>query len=124
MKRLMIAAALVAAISYASDLQARSLGDRLGTLPAAEYGFLASRVADCGLTQHILDSGKGREANPIFGRHPSAVKLWSLCAATGLAHAYGVSLLQDSNLRVADLAAKLSFGVGLGIVGWNLRIAL
>jgi hypothetical protein len=73
-------------------------------------------------TCHVLQSGKGFEANPIFGRNPDC--------ATLVAAKIGGSILQQiiaSELRKRDEeAAKLFQIIGIGIQGsvvvWNFTV--
>jgi hypothetical protein len=43
-------------------------------------------AADCGITAHQVGSGQFHELNPLLGRQPSPVRLWSTCAVAGAAN--------------------------------------
>ena len=87
-----------------------------------QVAFHTLNAIDTIQTCHVLQSGKGVEANPIFGRNPDC--------ATLVAAKIGGSILQQiiaSELRKRDEgAAKLFQIIGIGIQGsvvmWNFTV--
>jgi hypothetical protein len=119
---IVIAAILMAGVST-EPAEARSLSQRLEDLPTAEYVYLGLHTADFAITAVCLDKVKHcSESNPIYGRHPSAGKLVGLWLGSSIAQATVISLIQDHNPKAAELGAKMSVAIGVGIVAWNLKV--
>lgn len=88
-----------------------------------EIGYLALSAIDAAETIHCLNRGTCREANPIFGKRPSATKLILAKSALGLIHFAAFRHLNKDNPRAALRYAQISAGVQGGVVLLNARIA-
>lgn len=110
--RLALAAAVAAAASPA-------LAD-----PAQQWeaAYLALSAADAVETVSCLHAHKCEEANPLFGRHPSTLKLIAGKALLGAVHVALFDRMHDRNPKAALRYAQVSAGLQGGVVALNLRV--
>ena len=96
-----------------------------GTQTAAlkwELGYLALSALDTAQTVECLHRDVCEEANPIFGKHPSAKTLILAKLGGGLAHFALFSYMNDRNPKLAMRAAQISFALQGTVVLVNARI--
>jgi hypothetical protein len=86
-----------------------------------ELAYLAVSAIDTAQTVDCLDRGICNEANPLFGKHPSAKKLILAKAGMGLLHFAVFSRLNGHNPKAALRLAQISFAVQGTVVGLNAR---
>jgi len=88
-----------------------------------ETTFLALSAVDAAQTIRCLKRDLCQEANPLFGKHPSAATIVGSKLAGGLLH---YALINDLNKRDPKLAlrtAQISAGLQGGVVAMNARIS-
>jgi hypothetical protein len=110
MRKLLLAVALCTASPALADT--RSAGN------AWEAGFQALNAID---TIETLSCHNCVEANPLFGKHPSAEKLILLKAGVGLIHFAAFKYIQHDDPHAAMRLAQVSVAVQGGIVALNAR---
>lgn len=87
-----------------------------------ELSYLALSAIDAAQTIHCLKRDICEEANPIFGKDPSAQKLILAKVGLGLAHFAVFSHLNDRNPKAALRLAQVSCAVQGGVVLVNMRL--
>jgi hypothetical protein len=107
-----------AALAFASP----AFADTQDAARKYEIAYLTLSAIDAAETIHCLDQHKCTEANPLFGKHPSAVKLIAGKVALGAIHYVAFNRLNERNPKAALRYAQISVGLQGGVVMWNLRV--
>lgn len=87
-----------------------------------EIAFQGLSALDAIQTCSFLASGKGREANPVFGRNPSCAKVVGIKAGLGLVHWLLFTRLRRDDPAQARKAARISVFVQGAVVTANMRL--
>lgn len=81
--------------------------------------MMGGQIADALSTISALKRPNTHEGNPIYGKKPSAGKVWGIKAATTLPTAYLLDRLASDHPKLA-LGLALGIGaLGFGAAGWN-----
>lgn len=86
-----------------------------------EAGFQVLSAIDAAETIYALESGKASEANPLFGKHPSAAKVIIVKALVGGVHYALVDRMANKNPKGALRVAQVSVMLQGTVVGLNAR---
>lgn len=86
-----------------------------------EAGFQALSAIDAAETIYALEHHKADEANPLFGKHPSAAKVILVKAVIGGIHYALVDRMADKNPKGALRVAQISVALQGAVVGLNAR---
>lgn len=73
-------------------------------------------------TCHIVQSGKGYELNPIFGRNPDCETLVAAKIGGSILHQIIATELRKRDERAAKLFQIISIGVQGSVVVWNFSV--
>jgi hypothetical protein len=73
-------------------------------------------------TCHILQSGKGYELNPIFGKNPDCGTLVAAKLGGSILHQLIASELRKRDEGAAKLFQIMTIGVQGGVVAWNFTV--
>jgi hypothetical protein len=87
-----------------------------------EVSYLALSAIDAAQTINCLDRNVCSEANPIFGKHPSAEALIAVKAGLGLVHFAAFKHTLHRNPKAALRLAQISCMVQGTVVGLNARM--
>lgn len=111
----------------ASDLErlitmdAKLLNDLRRDATRWEIVYLVLNVIDAAQTIDCLKRNVCQEANPLFGKNPSAGKLIGVKAAGGVVHWLLFSHFRKTNPQFARRFAQLSVVIQGGVVAANAR---
>jgi hypothetical protein len=87
-----------------------------------ETTFLALSAVDAAQTIRCLKRDLCEEANPIFGKHPSAGTIIASKLGGGLLHYVLINELNKRDPKMALRTAQISAGLQGGVVAMNARI--
>jgi hypothetical protein len=73
-------------------------------------------------TCHILQSGKGYELNPVFGRNPDCGTLVAAKIGASILHQIIATELRKRDERAAKLFQIITIGVQGSVVVWNFSV--
>ena len=86
-----------------------------------ESTFAVAELSDMFTTLDIKNHADIEESNPFLGKHPSDIKVVSLCLGVLVAH-YGIAtLLSDDARRIWQVSATI---IELGYVNNNVSLGL
>ena len=88
-----------------------------------ETTFLALSAVDTAQTIRCLKRDLCEEANPLFGKHPSAGTIIASKLGGGLLHYALINELNKRDPKMALRTAQISAGLQGGVVAMNARIA-
>ena len=111
----LIGAVLAALAALASPAKADGFRDR-------EIVFQVLNAVDTAQTCYIVGSGRGVEANPLFGSRPKCEKLIAMKAGVGLAHYLIANELQKSNEGNAKFFQIFTIAIYGTVVAANFRL--
>jgi hypothetical protein len=87
-----------------------------------QVAFHTLNAIDTIQTCHVLQSGKGFEANPIFGRNPDCATLVAAKVGGSIIQQIIASELRKHDEEAAKLFQIISIGVQGGVVMWNFTV--
>ena len=87
-----------------------------------QVAFHTLNAIDVIQTCHVLQSGKGFEANPIFGRNPSCSTLVAAKIGGSILHQIIAAELRKRDEEAAKLFQLVTIGVQGGVVVWNFTV--
>lgn len=86
-----------------------------------ELGFLGLSAVDTAETLSCVHRDTCHELNPLFGRHPSTMKLVAAKVGLGLIHFAAFKYINDRDPKMALRAAEISAGFQGGVVLLNAK---
>lgn len=89
-----------------------------------EMTYLALSAIDTAQTIECLKRGICQEANPLFGKNPSATKLVLAKVGAGLVHFYAFQHTNNRSPKTALRFAQISAGVQGSVVLLNARFTI
>lgn len=87
-----------------------------------EYAYHALNLVDAAQTCYVVGTGRGFEANPLYGRTPSCAKIVGIKIATSTLHHIIADELYKRDPDAAKLFQKISIGIQSGVVAWNFTV--
>lgn len=87
-----------------------------------QVAFHTLNAIDTIQTCHVLQSGKGVELNPIFGRNPDCATLVAAKVGVSILHQIIASELRKRDEEAAKLFQIISIGIQGGVVAWNFTV--
>jgi hypothetical protein len=87
-----------------------------------QVAFHTLNAIDVIQTCHVLQSGKGYELNPIFGRNPDCGTLVAAKIGGSILHQIIASELRKRDEEAAKLFQIVTIGVQGGAVVWNFTV--
>ena len=87
-----------------------------------QVAFHTLNAIDTIQTCHVLQSGKGYELNPIFGRNPDCGTLVAAKIGGSILHQIISSELRKRDEKAAKLFQIISIGIQGGVVMWNFTV--
>jgi len=111
----LIGGVIAAFVALASPAKADGFRDR-------EVAFQVLNAVDTAQTCYIVGSGRGVEANPLFGARPKCAKLIAIKAGAGLAHYLIANELQKSNEGSAKFFQVFTIAIYGTVVAANFRL--
>lgn len=108
-------ASILAIASLSSPAKADGFRDR-------EIAFQVLNAVDTAQTCYIVGSGRGVEANPLFGSRPKCGKLIAMKAGVGLAHYLIANELNKSSESDAKFFQVFTIAIYGTVVAANLRL--
>lgn len=109
-------------IALAFCLALASPSKALDAWDKRQIAFHTLNAIDTIQTCHVLQSGKGYELNPIFGRNPSCGTLVATKIGGSILHQIIASELRKHDEKAAELFQIISIGVQGGVVVWNFTV--
>jgi hypothetical protein len=83
---------------------------------------VASLACDGGTTDQFLHDSPWEETNPVLGRDPSELRLWSYLGAIGAGVIASDLLLRAEHPKIATAIAAVVLGVELESVAVNMHV--
>jgi len=87
-----------------------------------QVAFHTLNAIDTIQTCHVLQSGKGFEVNPIFGRNPDCGTLVAAKIGSSILQQIIASELRKRDEEAAKLFQIISIGIQGGVVVWNFTV--
>lgn len=87
-----------------------------------QLGFLAVNAADTALTIYCVEKGLCREMNPLYGSHPSPLRIVGVKAATVATQYILVRELAKTDPGIARVVAIATLAGVTGVVGYNATV--
>lgn len=87
-----------------------------------EVAFQVLNAADTIETCHVLATGKGYEANPLIGKHPSCGRLVGIKAVSGAVHWFVADRINRIDPEFAKWFQIITNAIQGAVVAANLRV--
>src|SRR5690242_10426673 len=87
-----------------------------------QRAYWVASAADAAVTIYALENGKGVEANPLWGKHPTPLTVIGAKVGFGVVQHLIYREVRKQDPKLALRVAQISFAVQSGVVLWNARV--